>query len=178
VGDQRQYVERVLDVALYAPVGLALTLRDRLPGRLRQGRQALENRVQLARFVGELAVRYGKAEIERELRERRDVDAAATRSNGHVPDALATAVADATLPAPVLAITDGALDGSLDAATPPRADSLPISDYESLAAIHVVQRLSSLRDDEIEQIRQFETAHRARRTILAKIAQLQHAGTP
>ena len=67
VGDQRQYVERLLDVALYAPVGLALTLRDRLPGQLREGRQALANRVQLARFVGELAVRYGRAEIEREV---------------------------------------------------------------------------------------------------------------
>ena len=62
-------------------------------------------------------------------------------------------------------------------ADPSVADSLPIGDYESLAAIHVVQRLSSLRDDEIEQIREFETTHRARRTVLAKIAQLQDASS-
>ena len=58
------------------------------------------------------------------------------------------------------------------AETPPAA-TLPISDYESLAAIHVVERLRSMSPDEIELIRRFEVANRSRRTILAKIDQLQ-----
>ena len=101
-----------------------------------------------------------------------------SQSNGQRADLPVTADAAATSPASNGVHTVArTVDGSLGTDVSPRADSLPIGDYESLAAIHVVQRLNSLRDDEIEQIRRFETAHRARRTILAKIAQLQHAGT-
>ena len=53
------------------------------------------------------------------------------------------------------------------------SDSLAIPDYESLSASQVVPRLESLTDDELESIRQYEAANRARRTILSKIAQLQ-----
>jgi hypothetical protein len=55
------------------------------------------------------------------------------------------------------------------------AGELPIPDYESLAAIHVVDRLSTLRPDELEQVRAFEQGNRARRTVLAKVEQLQAA---
>ena len=56
----------------------------------------------------------------------------------------------------------------------PSAADLPIGDYESVPAINVVERLRSMTADEVEQIRLFEVAHRGRRTILAKIDQLQH----
>jgi hypothetical protein len=185
VADQRQHVERLLDVALYAPLGLALTVRDRLPRRLRQSRQAIENRVQLARFVGELAVRYGRNEVERERLERQ-----AAASNGHVSEPVDAESVPATGDEAVTETLDATVDASTAAGEPvipvpaaeapnvdpgPSAETLPIGDYESLAAIHVVQRLGSLRADEIDQIRRFEAAHRARRTILAKIAQLQDA---
>eukprot|EP01041_Mallomonas_annulata_P042012 gene42012-66200_t len=68
---------------------------------------------------------------------------------------------------------DVATETQGDVVEPPAADTLPISDYESLAAIHVVERLRSMSPDEIELIRRFEVAHRSRRTILAKIDQLQ-----
>jgi hypothetical protein len=171
VADQCQHVERLLDVALYAPIGLALTLRDQLPRRLRQHRQALENRVQLFRFVGELAVRYGRTQIERELRERGEADAAAANGDLSVlPEPTATATSIEPLPN-IAAATVVEPAGHVDGV----ADELPIGDYESLAAIHVVQRLGTLRYDEIEQIRKYEFTHRARRTVLAKIAQLQGA---
>jgi hypothetical protein len=180
VADQRQQVERVLDLALYAPVGLVLTLRDQLPQRLRQRRQAVENRVQLARFVGELAVRYGRNEIERELRQHRDGtnESPAGPTEQGAPDVAPSSTAVAPVTAESATAVQppdvGATDVSA-AETAAAADALPIGDYESLAAIHVVQRLASLRADEVEQIRRFEAAHRARRTVLAKIAQLQEA---
>jgi hypothetical protein len=162
VAAQRQQVEWLLDAALYAPLGLALTLCERLPNELRQRRQAVENRVQLARFFGEMAVRYGKAEFQRQQTGRGQPDAPEpTAQDAAVAGAAAVAKGPVTPPA-------------VD--TPdlgPTASSLPISDYESLAAIHVVERLGSLRPDEVEQVRQFEADHRARRTILAKITQLQ-----
>ena len=55
------------------------------------------------------------------------------------------------------------------------ADHLPLEDYESLAASHVVARLDRLSPDELVQIREFEEAHRGRRTILGKIEQLLNA---
>jgi hypothetical protein len=164
VAAQRQQVERVLDAALYAPLGLALTLCERLPKQLRRRRQALENRVQLAKFFGELAVRYGRAEFERQQNEGRPIDEPA------VAPSVDRGIQAAVDSQPAAAATTAAADV-------PSAGSLPIGDYESLAAIHVVERLASLRADEIEQIRAFEAAHRARRTILAKIGQLQDAET-
>jgi hypothetical protein len=52
------------------------------------------------------------------------------------------------------------------------ADHLPLDDYESLAASHVVARLARLSAHELVQIREFEEANRGRRTILGKIEQL------
>jgi hypothetical protein len=57
----------------------------------------------------------------------------------------------------------------VDDAPPP---DLPIEDYESLAASHVVDRLSTLTPAELHEVREFETAHRGRRTVLGRIEQL------
>jgi hypothetical protein len=63
--------------------------------------------------------------------------------------------------------------GSVDAA--PAADSttgLAITDYDELSASQVVDRLEGLPRHELEAIRDYERAHRARNTILGKIDQL------
>jgi hypothetical protein len=49
---------------------------------------------------------------------------------------------------------------------------LPIDEYESLAASHVVARLSNLTAEELVAVRRFEVAHRGRRTVLGRIDQL------
>jgi hypothetical protein len=59
--------ERWLDVFVYAPLGLALKVREDLPGLVSQGRQKAENRVQVARFVGQMAVSYGSKELTKRL---------------------------------------------------------------------------------------------------------------
>ena len=69
-----------------------------------------------------------------------------------------------------------------DAAPPesaaPAAAQLPIEEYESLAASHVVARLANLDAAELREVRRFEVAHRARRTVLGRIDQLLGATTP
>jgi hypothetical protein len=62
--------------------------------------------------------------------------------------------------------------GPTVAEPPPQASTLAIPGYDTLAASQVVQRLSSLRRDELEAIRVYEAATRGRRTILHRIAQL------
>lgn len=59
-------------------------------------------------------------------------------------------------------------DGSVAEAT-----DLPIPDYDNLSASQVVPRLEDLAEDELEAVRHYESAHRARMTILSRIAQLQ-----
>jgi hypothetical protein len=53
------------------------------------------------------------------------------------------------------------------------ADELAIPAYDSLAASQVVQRLEGLTAAELEAVRRYEVAHRSRKTILGKVAQLQ-----
>ena len=53
------------------------------------------------------------------------------------------------------------------------AASLPISDYDSLAASQVVARLEALGPDDLKAIGSYEAATRGRRTILGKVHQLQ-----
>ncbi len=57
-------------------------------------------------------------------------------------------------------------DPAIDAAT------LPIDEYESLAASQVVARLPSLTPGELGAVRRFEADHRGRRTVLGRIDQL------
>jgi hypothetical protein len=51
--------ERILDLALYGPVGLALSVVEAVPGLVRKGRARLAPQVGMARTVGEFAVRQG-----------------------------------------------------------------------------------------------------------------------
>jgi hypothetical protein len=183
-------LERLLDLAVYAPVGVAVTLRDELPRHIKQGRQALENRVQLARFIGQLAVQTGQRELQKRIEQQRAARLAADEAaageaaadgaeasqalRSDEPASGPSPIASAS-PVEVEADTSDERDVSSDEAgvDVPVAASLPISDYESLPAINVVERLRSMSADEIEAVRRFEVAHRARRTILAKIDQLQ-----
>lgn len=54
----------------------------------------------------------------------------------------------------------------------PEVTDLPIEEYESLAASHVVARLGGLSAADLRRVRRFEAAHRGRRTVLGKIDQL------
>lgn len=175
--DEQLTIERLIEIALFAPVGLALIAHDRLPGELRRRRQALHNRVQLARVIGKFAVQQGRAEFDRRA-------AGARRPGGGAPADVpvsnapsGTATTDATPPTrdPATAHRDIGGGGDVGGVQPPTVDDLPIAGYESLAAVHVVQRLGGLRPAELEAVRRFELTHRARRTILAKIDQLQAA---
>jgi hypothetical protein len=52
---------------------------------------------------------------------------------------------------------------------------LAIPGYDSLSASQVVQRLTSLSRPELDAVRHYEASTRGRRTILARISQLQQS---
>ncbi len=84
--------------------------------------------------------------------------------------------AESVLPTePVAPIdTDLAPGPDIDVAAAPGPDTtdLPIEEYESLAASHVVARLDGLAAADLRRVRRFEAAHRGRRTVLGKVDQL------
>lgn len=184
---ERPLAERVLDVVVYAPIGLALHLRDQHVAYVASGRGRFEQTVQVARLLGKMAVDQGQKEIRKRF-DRCERPSASAPAPPPMPPARTTPNAPDRSPGaspqegidlagevPVEPASDTLITGIVVDATGPStgAEDLPLADYDSLAASQVVLRLDDLRPDEIETVRAYEASHRARRTILAKITQLQ-----
>ncbi len=203
--DARQRLERLVEVTVFAPLGLAMTLRDMAPtfvnmfvsrGRAEVDRrqQSGEQRVKTLKSTGEVALAFGVPMI------RDKVAGALGRSAGAASTeaAEAAAVADDTgevaprpkgateprpetppstpSPKPAIALVpdaNGTGDRTGDTGdTGPAVGDLPIPGYDELSASHVVERLVGLSERELATVRDYEGAHRNRRTILCKIDQL------
>lgn len=152
---------RLVELTVYAPIGLAAAARERLPDYVEEGRTRVEQRLTLARFIGQMVVTQGRREIERRMR------AAAEPA----PTPRLRVVPDVPTPAPV---TEPEPEPGTDEAAPD-ADDLPIEAYESLAAAQVVARLADLDDTGLTQVERFERTHRNRRTVLNRIDQLRRS---
>jgi hypothetical protein len=189
--EKKSPLDAALELALYAPLGLALTARDHLPDLIARGRQQVTSQVALARMMGQYAVREG----EKDLRKRVE-DLTSTLSDlGFLPEPNPPATASAAAPSPGTvptpppetvvdvpvassAATSSSTNGSSSngSAAKPEVRSraeLSIPGYDTLSASQVVQRLAGLSADELEDVRDYEAGTRGRRTILSKIAQLQ-----
>jgi hypothetical protein len=166
-GDTRCTRDTVLDLVLYAPIGLALDARSVVPNLATRGR----DQVSLLRVVAQLALRKSEADARRRLHEMAPQTAAPPASDD------AAAASDDTEPAgttdvvsppgPPMTDTD-----AVDQPAPPAEHELPIPGYDSLGASQIVPRLGTLDAHELEAVRIYESAHRNRRTILNRIAQL------
>ncbi|MEI8238952.1 MAG: hypothetical protein WCI22_05985 [Actinomycetota bacterium] len=144
--DERPLLEQVLDVVLYAPVGLAAQLRTDLPRIVDEGRSQLESRVKVAHWVGEMSVQFGRRTIEQKFAERRR-----PAEPDHQP--VGETVHAATVKTHV-------------------HQHPPFDGYDQLAATQIVQLLGRLPHGELRLVREYEADHRNRRTVLAKIEQL------
>lgn len=160
-------IARIADL-LYAPIGLVFGPSRSWDELVSQGRVQVGN----ARLLGEMATRTGGAKLSEGI-----IDAGAkvhgllARAGLIPPD-----VPEDAVPAPTSSPVDtaSAEDRDVqDAPGSPAAEDLPIVDYDSLAASQVVPRLAALKPDELERVRRYELAHRGRKTILGRVAQLQ-----
>ena len=162
--------EQLLDLLVYAPLGLLLEARDLVPKLAAKGRQRMGGQVTVARMIGEMAVRQGQRRAEsvlQRLREqpsgagaaRPDADAG-QETNGHRS---ATAGPGGSTP------PAGGPATALDAA------GLAIPGYDTLSASQVVPRLEGLTLTELDAVRAYEVATRGRKTVLTRIDQLRGA---
>jgi hypothetical protein len=174
VTEDKTALDQVLEAAIYAPIGFALEAKRLLPEFVERGRQ----QVNMAKMVGQFAVNHGQAVASKrvsKLQEQADSLLAEFGITTPMPAGSPSAAAEGTAePAPAGA---SAPPGTAQPPAPgspevPPPDALPISNYDSLAASQVIPRLDGLDAAELDAVRAYEAAHRGRKTILGKIAQL------
>jgi len=194
--------EAALDVFVYAPIGLLFEAREVLPRLAQRGRNQvalvkLFGRYAVQRGQAEadriLKARRASSSTAADERSRPtppDTGAETEPSSANEPtDATETTrapkpSASTRAAAPAASESRGVDDerdeGSFGEVLPDDAvevviesAALAIPGYDTLSASQVVPRLDALRPDELEAVRQYEAAHRGRRTILNRIAQLQ-----
>lgn len=171
-GSSKDPLARALDLFVYAPIGLAVTVAYRVPKLVTEARSQLASTQQRLAGVGHMAVMFGQYQVKREVDSRL---AEARRRAEHVTgvgrpgegddDALATPNGDLA-PAPSAAaplVNTSQVD----------AETLPIPAYDGLSASQVVQRLTGLSPEELEAVRAYEAGGRGRKTVLNAIDRLR-----
>ncbi len=188
---------------VYVPVGFVLTAAEEIPKLAAKGRARVGGQVGMARVVGQFAVAKGRKELGKRLsmagrRDRDDPryeapdwtdpvdadlgsDVGSDWAEASAGDPGGQASAPNSSRGPWAPPGHGAFraeDGSPATAVvasvpPPSAAGLAIPGYDSLAASQVVPRLAGLSPEELAAVSAYESAHRARRTILTRIRQLQ-----
>ena len=184
VEEEATPLQRALDLLVFAPVGIALTVAEDLPGLIGKGHRRFETDVQNARIVGRIVVAQGQ----RHLVERVGKLLHLTSSDG------TDDVSDPTAPTAPTDSTEGAegAEGAQKAQgaaavvsarpTPspkPQADPADeiivegaLAGYDTLSASQVVRRLESLGPADLEALKRYEASHRNRHTILNRAHQI------
>jgi hypothetical protein len=186
--DGHKAAERALEVLVYAPVGLAMYLRDTVPtflnlfvsrGRseIGQRKHQAEGQVSQAKALGEYAIGFGapkvRDRVEKGIAVALKGAEAVLGGVGEGGNAIpGPAASPTTQPSEPPVPSPGKQTGRDEGGAKPSVTTLGIPDYDELSASQVVERLEGLQPSELEAVRDYEEAHRARRTILFKIEQL------
>jgi len=181
MADERPLFEELLDVALYAPLGVALRVLEELPGLTEKGRARIGGQVGAARVLGRFAVTTVRRQAE-SVFERSVARPGAARQGGGAEHAGGGHTRRAPGGPPEARPSSPARPGRRDGRgaagagageRPATGDDLAIPGYDALAASQVVPRLEGLSREELDAVRRHEEATRRRRTILGRIAQLE-----
>ena len=168
-----QAVEHAFDVFVYAPIGLLFEGASLLPELIAKGK----SHVAAARVVGKYTVSKGSGKATRTASRLQDQAAGVLDFLG---DSVTPLPSDppARRPSAATAPARRAPKPKAPAAPTPskssvEAASLAIPDYDGLSASQVVNRLAGLSQAELRHVQLYEAAHRSRKTILSKVAQLK-----
>lgn len=151
----RRPLDQLVDLFVYAPVGLAYEYQDVLPKLIKRGK----SQVQIARLLGTMAARQGQRTV-----------------NGRLEDAI-----DGAASGVAQGITDlGARVGLAPEASGTGPDTgqvvldagerpLPIAGYDDLTAKQIISLLGDLDPGQRVRIASHEASHRGRKTVMAKL---------
>ena len=166
---EKNPLRRTLDLCVFAPVGLAVTVVEDLPELVAKGRRRVELELGNARVVGRFVVNRSQRRV-----------------SGHLDDLLHGASDDGNeVDVDVTEEPFGPPPGSpaAEPVRPPRDSAAAaivggaLADYDTLSASQVVPRLESLGAQELEAVLRYEASHRNRRTIMRRASQLLDEGT-
>jgi hypothetical protein len=186
VSNHKNPIDQALDVLVFAPLGLLFSARETVPQLAEKGRQF----VAAARVMGEFALGQSREQAEKAVRQASDQAGQtlsvvggltagrrprpATSERPTTPERHAPPPPPPPAPEGVPARAEAAAETSGNGRAPAAsADNLAIPGYDTLSASQVVQRLGGLAADELEAVRAYEEASRKRKTILARVEQLQ-----
>jgi len=200
VNERKNPIEQAIELAVYAPIGLAALARDlgtiALADLAKRGREEIENtqkrvtnQVTQYRFVGQYAVDQEiKPKVEPLVGQVRSVlglltGAARAGRSGSFASPSPTVNGNTS---PASSSNGGAPSFASTTNTPASAPpspaevaanraaaaALPIPEYDELSASQVVERLAGLTPSELDAVARYEGARRRRKTILTRIEQL------
>jgi hypothetical protein len=174
--DETNPVRKALDFFVFAPVGVALTVAEDLPGLVTKGRQRVEGQIRNAKIIGQFVVTQGQQDITQRIGKLIHPEPSSPAAPPSVEEDGPVVVAETAAPAPAAAPAAAAkpAPNPADAAIVEQA----LADYDTLSASQVVRRLESLGPDQLRAVHRHEASHRNRRTILNRTNQLLGAGPP
>ena len=164
-GDPEQTpVRRALELLVFAPVGVALTVAEDLPALIAKGRQRFEADVRNARVIGEFVVTQGQRDLINRVGKL--IHSKPTARTPGSPMASSPSEGSAVPPPPARSAKP----------EPDPADGVIVDEalagYDTLSASQVVRRLESLPLEQLRAVHRHEASHRNRRTILNRAHQL------
>jgi hypothetical protein len=173
MADEKSPIERIIEAAVFAPLGIAAMIREELPKLVDRGHQEAN----MAKVMGQFAVTMGRQEVEKRLKQVAERPASARPAATPAPTRTTAAPAPGpeTTSGPTAPTPEPAPKTNGTSVTVHDAQSLAIPGYDSLSASQVVQRLAGLNPAELAAIGAYEAAGRGRRTILNRVAQLRDA---
>ncbi len=149
MSNEENFAEQLLDVLVYAPIGLLLEAKDLIPRLADRGR-------------GQVAL----VQVANRIAGGRRSDAS-TPLFHRVIDAAGVALGGLSTP------DHESADEPDDHASPGEDDvSLPIEDYDSYSAAQLPAKLETLTRTQLDEILSHEQTHRNRRTVTNRIQQL------
>ena len=175
--------ERLLDLFVYVPAGIAVSVVEEFPRFAERGRERLGGRLSSARAVGQFAMKAGQEEFRRRsgaLLHRtgpRPTDSEGPRPVPRVAHGVRPVRAGRPFESVVIN-SDAGAGRPVAAVRPepnghiPPVSTLSIPGFDTLSASQVVQRLDGLNRAELVSVRAYEASTRKRRTILSRVDQL------
>ncbi|MDA8262910.1 MAG: hypothetical protein M0Z47_08765 [Actinomycetota bacterium] len=180
-------LKKLIDYAVYAPVGILHAIAEALPRAVEEGRSVVESRAVTARFIGKMAVGMAEskaqeqfAEVRRQAEELIDLvlpepwaDLARMvfgdqreEAQAPVPQTSDNRPAPPAPPAPQ----------PVPEAAPPDIDlgevEAVIPNYATLSASQITAKMDMLSKRELKLVYGYELGHRGRKTILSRAEKL------
>jgi hypothetical protein len=197
-----QAIDQAMDAFVYAPIGLIFDGPDLFPKLAERGRNQVQTARMMGEMVVKMGQSEAEKRAARTQGPLRDALTAVgvvpprpvQPANATTDPATATgataapprpqtpapkstsptkAAAKKTPPAKTTAKKAATKAPAAKKAATPSSASLGIPDYDSLSASQVVKRLQGMPGSELDAVRAYEAATRARKTILNRITQLQ-----